>query len=122
MRVLLDTHVLLWAVANDPRLSAAQAEAIAHGDLYVSAASVWEVEIKRSLGKLNVPATLFDVARDAGCKPLPISWTHAQTAAHLPRHHNDPFDRMLIAQAQCEDLTFLSSDRKMTRYEVSLIT
>ncbi|MEM0949751.1 MAG: type II toxin-antitoxin system VapC family toxin [Pseudomonadota bacterium] len=121
MRLLLDTHVLLWAVLDDPRLSAAQAEAIGQGELYVSAASVWEIGIKRSLGKLDVPHDLFDIAVDAGCRPLPISWTHAEAAASLPAHHTDPFDRMLIAQARCETLRLASSDRKLSAYEVDLI-
>lgn len=121
MRVLLDTHVLLWAVLNDPRLSKAQVQAISEGALYLSAASVWEIEIKRAIGKLNVPDDLYDVAVDAGCRPLPISWTHAQAAAVLPRHHTDPFDRMLIAQARCEGLRLASSDAKMAAYDVDLI-
>lgn len=121
MRLLLDTHVLLRAVLNDPRLSAAQAEAISSGDLYVSSASVWEVGIKRAIGRLDVPEDLFDIAMDAGCRPLPISWTHAEAAAALPRHHTDPFDRMLIAQARCEGLRLASSDRKLAAYDVDLV-
>ena len=122
MRLLLDTHVLLWAVLNDPRLTKAQARAIGEGDLYLSAASVWEIGIKRALGKLDVPETLFDIAVDAGCRPLPISWTHAEAAASLPPHHADPFDRMLIAQARCEGLALASSDAKFAPYEVTLVT
>ncbi|MGR3742610.1 MAG: type II toxin-antitoxin system VapC family toxin [Pseudooceanicola nanhaiensis] len=122
MRLLLDTHVLLWAVLNDPRLTEAQARAIGEGDLYLSAASVWEIGIKRALGKLDVPESLFDIAVDAGCRPLPISWTHAEAAASLPPHHADPFDRMLIAQARCEGLALASSDEKFAPYEVTLVT
>ncbi|MEM1431222.1 MAG: type II toxin-antitoxin system VapC family toxin [Pseudomonadota bacterium] len=121
MRLLLDTHVLLWAVLNDPRLSEAQAEAITAGELYVSAASVWEIGIKRALSKLSVPAELFEIAVDAGCRPLPISWAHAEAAAALPMHHTDPFDRMLIAQARGERLRLVSSDRKLSAYDVELI-
>ncbi|MEL7305647.1 MAG: type II toxin-antitoxin system VapC family toxin [Myxococcota bacterium] len=121
MRLLLDTHVLLWALLNDPRLTESQASAISNGELYVSAASVWEVEIKRALGKLDVPGELFDVATDSGCRPLPISWTHARAAATLPLHHHDPFDRMLVAQARCEGLHLASSDTKLTHYDVELI-
>lgn len=118
MRLLLDTHVLLWAVLEDPRLSRAQAQAITEGEVYLSAASVWEIGIKRAIGKLDVPDAIFDVAVDAGCRPLPISWTHAATAAALPPHHADPFDRMLVAQAQCEGLVLVSSDAKLSAYEV----
>ena len=121
MRLLLDTHVLLWALVGDARLTATQAEAIGRGELHVSAATVWEVGIKRALGKLDVPETVFEVARDRGCRALPISWSHAQAAAALPRHHADPFDRMLIAQARSEGLQLVSSDAALTPYEVDLI-
>ncbi len=121
MRLLLDTHILLWAVLNDPRLTEAQAKAITEGEIHLSAASVWEIGIKRAIGKLDVPDGLFDIATDAGCRPLPISWIHADTAAALPFHHTDPFDRMLIAQAQCEGLPLASSDTKLAAYDVDLI-
>ena len=121
MRLLLDTHVLLWAVLNDRRLTKAQAGAISEGELYVSAASVWEVGIKRAIGKLNVPDELFDIAIDAGCRPLPIFWTRAEAAAALPLHHSDPFDRMLVAQARCEGLRLVSSDEKLAAYDVDLV-
>lgn len=121
MRLLLDTHVLLWAVLNDPRLTGAQAQAISEGELYLSAASVWEMGIKRAIGKLDVPDALLDIAVDAGCRPLPISWTHAEEAAGLPLHHTDPFDRMLIAQARCEGLHLASSDSKLSTYDVDLV-
>jgi PIN domain nuclease of toxin-antitoxin system len=121
VRLLLDTHVLLWAVLNDPRLTAAQRAAITTGDLYVSAASVWEIGIKRALGKLTIPDDLFRVVNDAGCRPLPMSWTHAEAAGSLPPHHADPFDRMLIAQAKCEGLVLVSSDARMTPYDIDVI-
>jgi PIN domain nuclease of toxin-antitoxin system len=121
VRVLLDTHVLLWGLLDDPRLSAPQRDAIDAGELYLSAASVWEIGIKRGLGKLDVPDAIFGIAADAGCRPLPISWTHAEAAASLPPHHADPFDRMLIAQARCEGLRLASSDVRMAAYAVDLI-
>lgn len=121
MRVLLDTHVLLWAVLDDPRLSAGQREAIAAGEIWLSAASVWEIGIKRAIGKLDVPDGIFTVAAEAGCRPLPIAWAHAEEAAALPSHHADPFDRMLIAQARCEGLQLASSDIRMAAYDVSVI-
>jgi PIN domain nuclease of toxin-antitoxin system len=122
MRVLLDTHVLLWAVLNDPRLTTAQAQAIVQGEVYLSSASVWEIGIKRAIGKLDVPDNLFEIAVDAACRPLPISWTHAEAAAALPLHHSDPFDRMLVAQARCEGLSLASSDTKLGIYDVELIS
>ena len=104
MKLLLDTHVLPWALADDPRLTSAQASAIGRGNSYLSAAGVWEIAIKRRLGKLVVPEHFADVVAGAGCRQLPISWAHAEAAAALPAHHADPFDRMLIAQAQLEGL------------------
>lgn len=121
MRILLDTHVLLWAVLNDPRLTSAQAQAISEGEVYLSSASIWEIGIKRAIGKLAVPDDLFEIAVDAGCRPLPISWIHAEAAAALPLHHSDPFDRMLIAQARSEGLSLVSSDAKFQAYDVDLI-
>ena len=123
MRVLLDTHVLLWALLDDSRLSGAHRAVIEDPavPIFVSAASVWEVGIKRAIGKLDVPETLFDVAARAGCRPLPIYWTHAAAAAALPRHHNDPFDRMLVAQARAEGLSLASMDRAMDAYEVERV-
>ena len=121
MRVLLDTHVLLWAVLNDARLTSAQVRAISEGEVYLSSASVWEVGIKRAIGKLDVPENLFEIAVDAGCRPLPISWIHAEAAAALPPHHSDPFDRMLVAQARCERLSLASSDGQFGAYDVELV-
>lgn len=121
MKLLLDTHILLWALADDPSLSHVHRAALEEAELYVSAASVWEVGIKAALGKLEVPADLFDVAVQAGCRQLPISWTHAQAASALPLHHSDPFDRMLIAQANCEGLVLASADKMMRLYDVELL-
>ncbi|MDE0210221.1 MAG: type II toxin-antitoxin system VapC family toxin [Boseongicola sp. SB0673_bin_14] len=122
MRLLLDTHVLLWALLNDPRLTGAQEKAISEGEIYLSAASVWEIGIKRAIGKLDVPGDLFDIAVDAGCRPLPISWAHAEAAAALPLHHADPFDRMLVAQARREGLRLASSDHRLAAYDVDLVS
>ena len=123
MRLLLDTHVLIWAVLDDPALSGRHREALTAPDaeIYVSAVSVWEVAIKRALGKLSVPMDLFDQARGAGCRSLDISWDHARAVETLPSHHGDPFDRMLIAQAKLEGLTLLSSDKQFTAYDVTLL-
>ena len=121
MKLLLDTHILLWALADDPSLSKVHRDALQGAELYVSAASVWEVGIKTALGKLDVSRNLFEVAVQAGCRQLPISWAHAQAAAALPTHHADPFDRMLIAQANLEGLMLASADKKMRLYEVELL-
>ena len=121
MQVILDTHVLLWAVLNDPRLSDTQARAISEGEVYISSASVWEIGIKRTIGKLDIPNELFEIAVDAGCRPLPISWAHAEAAGALPLHHTDPFDRILVAQARYEGLSLASSDTKLGAYDVDLV-
>ncbi|MCZ0960966.1 type II toxin-antitoxin system VapC family toxin [Paracoccus benzoatiresistens] len=122
MRLLLDTHIVLWAMADDPRLPAVLRHAIANAEtLFISAATVWEVAIKSSLGKLDVPADLFDRALAAGAQPLPINWTHARAVAGLPPHHADPFDRLLIAQALAERLILVSVDRRFAAYDVALL-
>ena len=123
MRLLLDTHVLLWALLDDPALAPGHKVALSTADveLHVSAATIWEIAIKRAQGKLVMPNTILDIAQQAGCRPLPISWTHAEEAGSLPRHHGDPFDRMLIAQARCEGLTIVTADRMFGHYDVDLL-
>ena len=122
MRLLLDTHIVLWAMADDARLPRALRDAVAGAEaLFISAATVWEVAIKSGLGKLDVPADLFDRAQAAGAQPLPITWAHARAVANLPPHHADPFDRLLIAQARAEGLTLVSVDRQFGAYDVALL-
>ncbi len=121
MKLLLDTHILLWALSDDPALSQRHRAALETAEIYVSAASIWEIGIKKALGKLDVPSTVFDVAIQAGCRSLSITWTHAQEAAALPSHHADPFDRMLIAQARCDGLTMVSADKMFRSYDVELL-
>ena len=123
MKLLLDTHVLLWAMLDSPALPARFAVAIAAPDaeLFVSAATVWEIAIKRGLGKLSVPDDLFDHALDAGCVALPVTWAHALAVERLPALHADPFDRLLIAQARIERLTLVSADRVFGSYNVALL-
>lgn len=122
MKLLLDTHVLLWAMLDDPRLTPGMRDAMAGSQaIFVSAVSVWEVSIKTALGKLEVPDDLFDQALAAGVRPLPISWGHARAVSLLPAHHADPFDRLLIAQARQEGLTLVSADSKFRSYDVPLI-
>lgn len=90
-------------------------------DVFMSAASVWEAEIKRALGKLNTRDNLEVGILQAQCLPLSITPAHGVAAGRLPRHHNDPFDRMLIAQARTEDLILVTTDRALRRYDVSLL-
>ncbi|HEX5314113.1 MAG TPA: type II toxin-antitoxin system VapC family toxin [Gammaproteobacteria bacterium] len=123
MRLLLDTHVLLWWPENNPRLgSQARAEiAAATNRVFVSAASGWEIAIKRALGTLEAPAGWAAIVTEKGFTHLPISITHAEHAGALPPHHRDPFDRMLIAQAQIEGLELVSANPRLARYGVKLL-
>ena len=116
--VLLDTHVLLWALSNPSALKAKIREQIQNPRqvIFVSSASVWEIGIKQALGKLEAPSNLEDILSRSRFSPLPISWAHANAAGKLPPHHKDPFDRMLIAQAQTEGLTLLTHDRDLKAY------
>lgn len=124
MRLLLDTSILIWAAADSPALPAYARKALADPrcELYISVASVWEIAIKVSLGKLVFPVDrMSSVLNDTGCIVLPISADHAIGAAALPKHHSDPFDRMLVAQAQLEGLVLLTADSLIPRYDVPLL-
>jgi PIN domain nuclease of toxin-antitoxin system len=121
VRLLLDTHVLLWWLA-DEQLTAEARAAIADpkNAVAVSAASAWEISIKKELGKLVAPNDLEEQVRASDFAPLPISINHALTAGQLPRHHDDPFDRMLIAQAQLEQMTVVTRDKRFGEYDVAV--
>jgi PIN domain nuclease of toxin-antitoxin system len=122
MRLLLDTHIVLWSLADDPNLRPAVRAAMEGAEaLYVSAVSVWEIAVKRALGKLRAPDDLPDVLARTGVRPLAISWAHGAAAGALPPHHADPFDRLLIAQAQGEGLRLVTEDRAFRRYDVDLL-
>ena len=119
MRLVLDTHVVLWWRQKNRRLSARATETIATAaDVYVSAASAWEVVIKSSLGRLSLDDPFETHVLDAGFEPLPISLAHAEEVGRLPAIHADPFDRMLIAQACVEGLTLVTHDEVIARYDV----
>lgn len=121
MRLLLDTHILIWAAAEPDRLRPALRAAIEapENDVLVSAASVWELSIKQALGRIVFPlAELPDLLERMGIEALPISVAHAVTAGALPRHHGDPFDRMLVAQAILDDLMLVTEDAWILRYQV----
>lgn len=127
MRLLLDTHALLWWLAGDAQLSPAAREAIgnpAH-EVFVSAASAWEVATKHRLGKLPGAGPLVvDFAREVrrqGFQPLPITLEHGQVAGQLPGPHRDPFDRMLVAQAREEKLAVVSNDAALGAFGVPLV-
>jgi PIN domain nuclease of toxin-antitoxin system len=120
--LLLDTHVVLWWLADDPTLGNDIKDRLDHEpDVYVSAATIWEVAIKQAIGKLPEPARLPERIQESGFRPLPISFDHAILASRLPMIHRDPFDRMLVAQARFEDLTLVTRDENCRKYEVSIL-
>jgi PIN domain nuclease of toxin-antitoxin system len=118
MRLLLDTHVFLWAVADSPSLTSEARRTIADADeVHVSAASIWEVAIKAGLGKIQVDiGQLAGAIGASGFVELPVTVAHAAFVSGLPHHHRDPFDRMLIAQAMTEPLVLLTADAMLPQY------
>lgn len=121
-RLLLDTHVVLWWLADHPALPTDVATMIDEEvDVMVSAASVWEVAIKQKAGKILAPDDLLEQIRDCELSHLPISSDHAIEAGRLPLVHKDPFDRMLIAQARQHDLTLVTGDEQISRYDVHVL-
>ena len=118
MRLLLDTHAFLWWRADAPQLPATFRAAVldVSNEVYVSAAVAWEIVIKRALGKLEFAGAVADAVAEEGFVPLPIALRHSDEVAHLPDHHRDPFDRLLIAQARLESLTMVTSDAVFRRY------
>ena len=127
MRAILDSHVLLWWLADSGRLSDRARTIVARGDneLFWSAASTWELAIKIGLGKLRLDGTLSEflgsALREQSIRVLPIQHSHALRVESLPPHHRDPFDRMLVAQAQVERLAIVSADPRLAAYEVDRI-
>lgn len=120
MRVLVDTHAALWLLADDERLSSRANELLTDpaNEVLLSAVVVWEVAIKRSLGKLEAPDGFARQLLDGGAVALPIGIDHAGEVGSLPWHHRDPFDRLLVAQARLEDATVVSNDEQLRRYGV----
>lgn len=118
---LLDTHALLWSLATPERLHAVARRAIQNGQnaIFVSTASVWEMAIKSGLGKLKIPDDLEDQLRLNRFDVLEIRLAHARAIAQLPPYHRDPFDRMLIVQAQHEGLTLITRDPLVQQYAVA---
>jgi PIN domain nuclease of toxin-antitoxin system len=123
MKLLLDTHVLLWWLDDPVRIAEAARDRIAdpENEVLVSAVSCWEIAIKRSLGKIQAPDDLRDVIEQCGFGELRISMLHALRTEILLPHHRDPFDRMLIAQALCESATLVSHDRVFEQYGIPLM-
>jgi PIN domain nuclease of toxin-antitoxin system len=117
MRVLLDTHLLLWALGSPLKLSADTRKLVDTSEVYVSAASIWEISIKAAIGKLKADAAeILASIQPAGLNLLPITGDHAARVARLPAHHKDPFDRILVAQALTEPMILLTNDKGLERY------
>lgn len=123
MRLLLDAHALLWWLADDPSLSKAARDAIGSPSNWVavSAITVWEIGIKQALGKLEAPADLFETIETSGFDGLAVTLAHGAAAGRLVRHHDNPFDRMLVAQAQAEGFTVVTRDEAIGRYGVAVL-
>ena len=124
--LLLDTHIFVWTANGNPRLRPGIRTLIGDpaNSVFISAASVWEIAIKNALGRqsdLNLPDTATNIAAILEFAELPVSFEHAELAALLPPLHHDPFDRMLIAQAQVENLTLITADPAILRYNVTTL-
>jgi PIN domain nuclease of toxin-antitoxin system len=118
VNLLLDTCVVLWWLDGAGLIAAeARAAIVDAPEVFVSAATIWEIEIKRAVGKLEAPGDVVDAVLGSGFRLLPIDAAHAVAAARLPRHHDDPFDRMLVAQARQEKLALVTADGRIPLYE-----
>lgn len=121
-QLLLDTEALIWWDANDPRLGGQTRAFIQQAaEVYVSAASAWEIVIKTALGKLRTTRRPSQAVADAGFRMLSVTFEHAESVRALPPHHHDPFDRLILATARVEGLTVVTSDRQFARYAVPLV-
>jgi PIN domain nuclease of toxin-antitoxin system len=123
LKVLLDTHAALWWLGDDERLGSTSAALLddASNDVLLSAAVVWEVAIKRSLGKLKAPDGFASTLIGAGASALPVTIAHAEAVELLEWHHRDPFDRMLIVQAAVEQAVLISNNQALLPYGVPLV-
>jgi PIN domain nuclease of toxin-antitoxin system len=120
--LLLDTHVILSWLADDPSLSdELKTRLDTEPQAYVSSATIWEVAVKQAAGKIVEPADLPERIRRSGFRGLAINFEHAMVAGRLPLIHRDPFDRMLVAQAQCEHLTLVTGDPHCQKYDVAIL-
>lgn len=123
MRLLLDTHALLWWLSDSSRLSSDSRQAITEPEnvVFLSSVVVWEIRIKESIGKLDLPQGFRDVLDAEAFVELPMTSEHAHAVRDLPMLHRDPFDRLLIAQARTEGLTLVTRDPEIGRYDVRLL-
>lgn len=123
MKLLLDTHTVLWWAGHDPRLTDSALDELIDdsNQLLLSAVVAWEIGVKSALGKLRANDALWHQLAETDIVDLPITVAHARAIEHLPRHHRDPFDRLLVAQAQIEKAVLVSSDDTLRRYDVEVL-
>jgi PIN domain nuclease of toxin-antitoxin system len=123
MNLLIDTHVLLWWLDDNPTLRKKAKEAIVDGGnmVFVSAATIWEIRIKATLGKLKIPGNFRNVLDKQAFEMLPITVDHAHLIGDLPAHHRDPFGRMLIARALFEGFTLATRDNRFKQYKIPIV-
>jgi len=121
VRLLLDTHVLIWWDEGARLSDKADGAIRAAQQVYVSSVTGWEIAIKSSLGRLETTRSVVDAARESGFEELPVRLVHTEMLRALPLHHRDPFDRMLVAQARVEGLTLVSRDRALREYDVKVL-
>jgi PIN domain nuclease of toxin-antitoxin system len=123
MSYLLDTHTFIWWIEDNLNLSYQSKQIISNPNnlIFVSAVNTWEITIKKSLGKLNVPGNLEEIILQCGFDVLPIAIKHTLFIENLDKHHDDPFDRLLISQAIIENLTIITRDEKIIKYKVPYI-
>lgn len=123
MRYLLDTHIILWWLYDDPKLPRRHRQIIREPDnhILVSVASLWEIEIKRAIGKIVVDSSYIDAIKSDGLELLSVHPSHIVELRSLSRYHNDPFDRMIVAQAQAECLILLTIDKMVKKYDIEII-
>ena len=122
MNLLLDTHIILWWLSDASKLTLDHRNLLIdiNSICYISAVSIWEINIKSAIGKLTIPENYLDILKKQGFLELPITWGHSHTVMQLPAFHSDPFDRMLIAQAKVEDLTLLTVDDCIKKYNIKV--
>ena len=123
MRLLLDTHVVIWWLADDPVLGVEAVDAIGDPDnvVFVSAVTGFEISTKKKAGKLDAPDDLPEQLRASAFEELPVALFHGLEAGRLPLHHKDPFDRLLVAQARAEGLILVTADRMLSQYDVRIL-
>lgn len=123
MNVMLDTHIVLWWLFDSTKLSKKSRSLISDSNnfIFVSVATGWEIAIKKSIGKLIAPDDFSKALQINGFQPISITLEHAELAGSLPHHHDDPFDRMIIAQSKIENLTLLSNDKLFKLYDINLL-